>query len=181
MPEGSVPDGGVLLNIALGVIATVATVIGTYFGWRQFRTPSPSEVVEVSDKIRIYLTRKRAVAAFAEMMGRAHESSRVYGQCRGCVDYPDSFFAAMAEVAGRGVTFRFIVSPGIDGLAFKSRVQGISGVEVKEKYIQHSRVLGIEGKEAIYVISAPNGYVGVHVRDVTAASHQQAAFEAEWE
>lgn len=169
-----------LIDILVASVATVFTIIATYLAWRQLRRPHATEIIEIGDKICLYLSRQKSVAAFAEMLRRAPAGAAVFGQCRSCTDYPESFYRAILEAAGRGVSFRFIVSPGPDGQDFASRVRGISTVTLKTKNILHSRVFGTEGSEAIYIVSAPDGYVGVHVRDPVAARHQQAAFEAEW-
>jgi hypothetical protein len=167
-------------NLVLGIVATSATVVATWFAWLQIRGRRPKEIVRVADKIRIYIGRENVVQAFAEMLEDAPDGGHVYGQCRSCTDFPDAFYRCILEAAGRGVRFRFIVSPGPDGDAFTGHVRGVSTMMVKRKEIQHSRVFGVEGKEAVYVVSAPNGYVGIRVLDPTAAKHQQAAFETEW-
>lgn len=169
-----------LLNVALGLVATVATIAATYLAWKQYRRPNPERVVTLGEKVTAYLSRPETVNAFAEMLRRAPDGAAVFCQCKTCADYPSSFYQALLDSSARGMSFRFIVSPSADAREFARYLRNIQGMSIRFKEIEYARLLGVEGKEAITVIIGPVSYVGIHVRDPVAARHQQIAFEVEW-
>jgi hypothetical protein len=168
------------LNIGLGVVTTVATAVAAILAWRQYRRPNPEEVISVGEKVTIYLTRAATVAAFAAMLDRASRGNVVFGACKSCKDYPDTFYQSILSASARGVHFQFIANPGIEGREFYQRIRAISNIEVRFKYVEGTRTLGIKEREALTVISAPAGYVGLHLRDALAARQQYTLFESEW-
>jgi hypothetical protein len=169
-----------ILTTALAVIATVATVIATYYAWRQYRRPPLNEVLPITPKLSIYLSRRATVEAFAEMLDRAPDGALVFGQCKSCVDYPESFYSAILRASNRGVRFHFIVSQAQDGQEFAAQVAGIRTMRIRFRTIDYARILGVENREVIRVISAPAGYVGIHMKDPVATKHELVVFESEW-
>jgi hypothetical protein len=169
-----------ILDVVLGAIATIATVIAAYLAWRQYRRPDPSEMIAVGEKVTIYLTRAATVAAFAAMLDSAPSESLVFGQCKSCKDYPETFYQAILRASARGVRFRFIANPGSEGREFSERIRAIGTMEVRFKYVEGARTLGVKDREALTVISGPVGYIGLYLRDAVAARQQYQAFEPEW-
>jgi len=160
------------LNIGLGLVAAVATVIATYLAWRQYRRPNPSEIIAVGEKVTIYLTRASTVAAFAAMLDSAPTDGIVFGQCKSCKDYPETFYQSILRASARGVHFQFIANPGTEGREFSERIRAIETMEIRFKYVEGARTLGIKDREALTVISGPVGYIGLHLRDAVAAKQQ---------
>ena len=164
----------------LAVAQAAAEIQSQPVAWRQYRRSPLSEALTVSDKLSIYLSRRVTVNAFADMLDRAPGGTLIFGQCKSCVDYPESFYQAILRASARGVHFHFIVSPAQDGREFAAQVAGIQTMKIRFLAIEYARILGVENREVIRVISAPAGYVGIHMKDSAAASHELIVFESEW-
>src|SRR6185312_1792035 len=109
------------LNIGLGIVATIAGVMVAYLAWRQNRQPNPQEVIPAGEKVTIYRTRAATVTAFAAMLDRATAGNVVFGACKSCKDYPETFYQAILSASARGVHFQFIANPGTEGREFYER------------------------------------------------------------